>query len=116
MDFDIVVRQIFKAYKTGSYRWDYPDFVKVFERFYTMYFEAMGQSHPHLRTETIGRVMTLLTEDVNGMYYIPDDYLDSDIFECYFRTEFSPLAITAYVILFLEMYGISKPLRRYNEP
>lgn len=34
--------------------------------------------------------MALLIEDVNGDYYIPDDYLESDIFECYFDTWFRP--------------------------
>lgn len=90
MDFDIVVRQIFKAYKAGSYKWSYPDFVKVFERFYRMYAEYMGRGHPRLKTETIGRVMASLVEDDNGMVYLPEDYLDSDIFECYFDTMFNP--------------------------
>jgi len=90
MDFDIVVRQIFKAYKAGSYRWSLDDFVKVFERFYGLYADYMGRGHPHLKTETIGRVMALLTEDVNGVRYSADEYLDSDLFECYFVTAFNP--------------------------
>lgn len=89
MDFDIVVRQIFKAYRSGSYKWSYPDFVRVFERFYSMYAEYMGRGHPRLKTETIGRVMASLVEDDNGMLYAPEDYLDSDIIEKYFDTVFN---------------------------
>ena len=90
MDFAIVVRQIVKAYKAGGYWWSCSDFVKVFERFYTLYEDFMGRGHPVLRTETVGRVMRLLAEDVNGVRYSPDEYLDSDMMECYFDTIFNP--------------------------
>lgn len=90
MNFNILIRQIRKAYQTGSYRlWSVEDFIEVFERFYGMYEDYIGRGHPHLRTETIARVMASLVEDDNGTLYAPEDYLDSDIIEKYFDTVFN---------------------------
>lgn len=91
MNFNILIRQIRKAYQTGSYRlWSVEDFIEVFSLFYGLYEDYMGRGHPHLRTETIAAVMASLVEDDNGEIYLPADYLDSDIIEKYFDTEFSP--------------------------
>ena len=91
MDFNIVIRQIRKAYQTGSYRlWSMEDFIEVFELFYGMYAVEVGRDHPRLTTETIARVMASLVEDDNGEIYLPADYLESDLFERYFDTRFRP--------------------------
>ena len=91
MDFEIVVRQIRKAYQEGDYSpWSLEDFVMVFARFYSLYRAMNGCEHPVLKTMTIARVMALLIRDVNGMMYSPDDYLETDLFECYFVTRFKP--------------------------
>lgn len=89
MDFEIVTRQIVKAYQTGRYsHWELDDFIKVFSRFYRMYVNEMGREHPFLKTETIARVMGLLIEDENDTLYCSADYLESDILEHYFNTRF----------------------------
>ena len=90
-DFNIVCRQIFKAYSDkGYWSWTYHDFVRVFERFYGMYAMRRGCWHPHLTTETIGRVMRSLIEDDNGVLYSPEDYMESELFDAYFETRFKP--------------------------
>lgn len=88
-NFDIVRKQIVTAYRNGSYLpWSSQDFIRVFEWFYGMYVTRRGRWHPALKTTTIARVMALLVEDVNGVRYSPEDYLESDLFDCYFMTQF----------------------------
>jgi len=90
MDFNIVRKQIQTAYYNGYYLpWSCADFIRVFERFYGLYCTRRARWHPALKTTTIARVMELLVEDVNGVRYSPQDYLDSDLFECYFTTRFN---------------------------
>ena len=89
MDFNIVRKQIGTVYQAGGYwSWSCQDFIRVFERFYGLYYTRRGVGHPVLRTETIARVMRLLIEDADGTLYAPEDYLESDLFECYFDTRY----------------------------
>lgn len=90
MDFNIVRKQILTAYRNGHFLpWSCQDFIEVFERFYGMYCTRRAQWHPVLKTTTIGRVMELLVEDVNGVRYSPEDYLETDLLDCYFMTQFN---------------------------
>ena len=90
INFDIVRKQIVTAYRNGNYLpWSAQDFIRVFERFYGMYVTRRGRWHPALRTVTIARVMELLVEDVNGVRYSPEDYLESDLLDAYFMTRFN---------------------------
>ena len=91
-DFNIVKHQILKVYHRDSSTWinagwRYIDLVRVFERFYGMYFMRMRRCHPALRTDTIRRVMELLIDD-GCIRYKPGFYLEGDIFEKYFESKF----------------------------
>ena len=89
-DFDVVVRQIRKAYSQTNCSWSLIDVIKVFKKFYMGYEEAFGMPHPHMKTETIRTIITDLPyiNDEYGAIDVSPDCYDAMI-SSYFRTEFS---------------------------
>lgn len=80
MDFDIVKRQICKAYCLDESKWDWSlnDFVYMFNAYYTYFADIKRKNHPRLKTGTIYNVMTRLQEyDLNE---------NLEMMELYFHT------------------------------
>ena len=89
MDFEIVKRQIFKAYrKYGDFywTWELDEFIDVFDYYYRGFQKRFGRSHPRLSTDAIEMVMNRLETSEDGLPYDPeetkaliDQYLQADL-------------------------------------
>ena len=74
MDFKLVKRQIFKAYRNHddghNWTWELKDFIQVFSLFYDAYKASIGTDHPRLTTAAIRKVMIALED------YDPDETIE----------------------------------------
>ena len=98
MDFDIVKRQIIQEYLKiyGEIRetdeWSLRKCIKVFEYYYTRYYEVIGNEHPHLSNKTISNIIMNLpyfsADEQHGTVYdfSPEQY--PALIDAYFSQDF----------------------------
>lgn len=92
MDFEIVKRQIYSAYKKRNpelWKWSLSDYVHVFEVFYHKYRYYLNRDHPRMTNESIFRVMLRLSifSELNDSEWTADENIE--LMDSYFETDFT---------------------------
>ena len=86
----IVANQIIKAYDENPGSWSLEDCLELFEYYFQEYQMRTGHAHPHMKTETIRRIISGLdsVEDCFGRAYPLEleDY--PEIISAYFEEDF----------------------------